>query len=207
MLEHPQLPADDAGVISAKFVPATSKNATITHDVVASNGSMERASEDQLAVAIAASECGVGLNSVIRRSTPVQPSVGEHDDLERRDRDVDQQKAPGGLADRRRPRQLRPGMSVLNSAWRNSTMIPTPPMQVVNWRHIAIERVSPRDVSQRDRLAVPKRGRGRKQERRAEVLHERADEVGRAADVDAERAPDRRREGLLVVMGGPRLAA
>src|SRR5919109_76129 len=92
-----------------------------------------------------------------------------------------------------------PGISALNSAWRpptrrrgstarNSTMIPTPPIQTVNWRHISIERDpdpggrAPGGEERPHRLAVPDRDGEREQEREAEVLDERSDEVQRAAD-------------------------
>ena len=50
-------------------------NTTITHCVAAANGSIERASGENPAVAIVANECATALKRSIRGSTPVQPSV------------------------------------------------------------------------------------------------------------------------------------
>ena len=48
---------------------------TITHCVAGANGSIERASGEKPAVAMVANACAVALKSVMRGSTPVQPSV------------------------------------------------------------------------------------------------------------------------------------
>ncbi len=56
-------------------MPATTMNATRAHWVAAANGSIERASVENPAVAIVVSECATALKRSMCSSTPVHPSV------------------------------------------------------------------------------------------------------------------------------------
>ncbi len=142
---------------SAKFVPATSMKTTTTHWVVGWNGSIERASVEKPAVAIVGNEIRDGVEEGHPRVEAGEAEHGEHRDLGGGDPDVEHDEAPRSLADGGRERSSGPGDSALNRAWRpptrsrgstarKRTMIPTPPSQAVNWRHIAIERDSRGDA-------------------------------------------------------------
>ncbi len=123
---------------------------TITHCVAGANGSSDRCSGEKPAVAMVANECATALKNVIRRSMPSSPNavriatsravIATYSTTKRRPvwRIVVASGSSG------------PGISVLNSAWRppirrrgstarKSTMIPTPPSQAVNCRHMSID--------------------------------------------------------------------
>jgi hypothetical protein len=61
--------------ISAKFVPATSMKTVIVHCEAGANGSIERGSVENPAVASVANACAVALKRSIRGSTFVHPST------------------------------------------------------------------------------------------------------------------------------------
>ena len=123
---------------------------TTTHCVAGANGSSDRASGEKPAVATVESECATALKSVIRGSMPSRPNSARI-------------ATSSTVIARYRPTKRRPvwrivvaressgpGISVLNRACRppirrrgstarKRTMIPTPPSQAVNWRHMSID--------------------------------------------------------------------
>ena len=86
--------------MSAKLVPATIMKTVITHWVAGANGSIERASVENPAVAIVANACATARKRSMRGSTPVQPSSASTSTSTARDRDVEHDEAARAVADR-----------------------------------------------------------------------------------------------------------
>ena len=139
---------------SAKFVPAKSMNTAIIHCDAGAKGSIERGSVEKPPVPIVVNEWATALNRVMRSSIG-STQARQRGDLGEGERYVEDDEASRGLADRVLKPDLRARHLVLDqglaaadahpgSTARNSTMMPRPPSQTVNWRHIAIDRERPR---------------------------------------------------------------